>query len=312
MSVPESQVWRSSGNWRVQSPNAGQNSPGAGSQSAWRTPGGRSGYGRGGFNAGRAGGSGDQQQDPAAAEGRRIYVGNVPYDVEAAEVEALLSDSGFPGAKVKMSLNHETRRNPGYCFADFADKQTADIALENLGGITLRDRQLRVGPCQQKKPQSEYQSTGDRRGDRQDRSSGSPFGGQRSSDWAPRERSYGGTPDPATEEKRRLYVGGLPRMETQEECEQNMRELFAGFDIESVSKPIAPPAASQDKPGNHYYCFVDFTATEEASRAEVAFNGQPYADGALRIGPAKSERKPRDHQSVWNRPRFGAQDGGAA
>ena len=224
MSGAPSDPWRSSGNWRANA--GGQNSPTASPRPDWRTsrPGGS-------YGNRRTGGNGEQQnQDPAAAEGRRIYVGNVPYDVEAGEVEALVADSGFQGARVKINLNQETGRNPGYCFVDFADKQTADAALESLGGITLRDRQLRVGPCQQKGPRSEYQPAGQQRQDRQDRSSGSPFG-QRTREWTPREGSYDNKPDAATEEKRRLYVGGLPRMETQEECDQKMRELFTGFNV---------------------------------------------------------------------------------
>ena len=40
----------------------------------------------------------------------------------------------------------------------------------------------------------------------------------------------------ALNESRRLYVGGLPRFKGQEDTNEQIRTLFAGFDVDVVSK----------------------------------------------------------------------------
>ncbi|KAJ9148333.1 hypothetical protein NKR23_g5063 [Pleurostoma richardsiae] len=324
----QSPVWRSAANWRggAASPSG---TPSSSNRPAWRDSNsprpvrwGNSASSSGGRSAGGVGGD-----DAAAAEGRRIYLGNLPYSAGAEDVERLLREQGFAGfEKVHISVDALSGRNPGYCFAEFGDKATADRALEALAGVSLLDRQIKAGPCQPRRAAGQQglqqegrggegferrardggagpaQRWGDRGGERD---GGSYRAGGRREEAAPAAEG-------AAEEKRRLYVGGLPMIETQEECEQEMRGLFGQFAVEAVSKPIAPHPSTQGKPGNHYYCFVDLATAEDALAALAALDGKPFRDGSLRVGVAKGEaRRPRERPanafSGWDRFRNGAE-----
>lgn len=74
-------------------------------------------------------------------------------------------------------------------------------------------------------------------------------------------------------EERRLYVGGLPRFPDQFTCKLKMKELFQGYSVEAVSKPISPHPSFKADPRNHYYCFVDLATTEEIDKAIAELDG---------------------------------------
>src|SRR5271168_4469243 len=79
--------------------------------------------------------------------------------------------------------------------------------------------------------------------------------------------------DNAGKERRRLYVGGLPRFGDQADANLQIRELFKGFDVKVVSKQISRHESMRDDPGNHNYCFVDLATAEEANAAIRALDG---------------------------------------
>lgn len=81
-------------------------------------------------------------------------------------------------------------------------------------------------------------------------------------------------------EKRRLHVGGLPRIPNQDSLNAEMRDLFQGCDVQAVSKLISPHRSQRATPGSHYYCFVDLSTAQEAKNAARALNGKetPYGD----------------------------------
>lgn len=59
---------------------------------------------------------------------------------------------------------------------------------------------------------------------------------------------------------------------------------------EAVSKLISPHPSTQDKPGSHYYCFVDFASSEEAQSAAQAIDGkQTEWGGNYRINLARNK-----------------------
>lgn len=205
-------------------------------------------------------------QRDAASEGRRIYLGSSPapsllyhspttnlfcppgnlvYEAKPQEIEDALTANGFTEVeKIHISVDPVSGRNPGYCFVDFADKSTADRALSDLTA-TIRDRTVKVGPCEPKK----YNSNG---GGGQRRDAGQAReGGERWGNWRPRngeeqqqprsggdrapyaapEHFNGMVADEADAESgRKLFVGGLGRMSDQAEHQEEMKVLFQGFE----------------------------------------------------------------------------------
>ncbi len=161
----------------------------------------------------------------------------------------MLAGNGFDNFQnIHISIDPVSARNPGYCFVDFTDRETAERALTELNA-TINGRDLKVGPCEPKKPREKRHETAFQRwGDW--RSGSGPNG-----DESPRSNSYNNRSDRQGNSEqgprgamshaedmaeggdgRRLYVGGLPKVEDQAQNAEEMDELFAGL------KPYVPPS----------------------------------------------------------------------
>lgn len=77
----------------------------------------------------------------------------------------------------------------------------------------------------------------------------------------------------------KVFISGLSQIATQEELDHQIRELFAGLQINEISKLITPHESKQSQDGNHHYCFATFDRQEEAQRGVEAMNGQPTPNG---------------------------------
>jgi hypothetical protein len=94
------------------------------------------------------------------------------------------------------------------------------------------------------------------------------------------------------EQGKRLYVGGLPRIDGQATVDAKMQAVFEGFEIKAVSKIISPHASKTGEPGNHFYLFVDVASPEEAERAITALDGKEMEwGGRLRVNKARGDNK---------------------
>ncbi|KAM7194045.1 hypothetical protein V8F20_008141 [Naviculisporaceae sp. PSN 640] len=269
----------------------------------------------------------------AAAEGRRLYMGNLLYSVRPGDVEQVLQQTGFQYDKIHISTDPISGRNPGYCFVEFFTKEDADRALTELQGINIFDRPVKLGPCNPKNNTRTGGSDSPRREGRSGNagtwgSSSSPstnrqptfqrwgdFNGDRSPAAAGQNEQgpYGAlqhleeTRNGEKTDGKRLYVGGLGKMLDQAQNDAEIRELFAGFDIVAIGKRITPHPSTQGKPGNHHYCFVDFSSQEEAERAMNATNKLPVEGGNLRVFPAKGKTpKPVDDNIDGQPPNSGS------
>ena len=214
--------------------------------------------------------------DPEAAkaidQGRRLYVGNLPYEAKLDDIRALFADISDVIQDISMSIDLMTGRNPSYCFVDFTSKEAAAEAMENYNGQTFMKRPLKVKSGLKPRANRNDRHDSVRDAPFPQESSESPYASHR---WRRLDEqvdteSYNAS---ATEEGRRLYVGGLPRFPTQAEHNQEIRELFKGYEVQVVSKLVSPHASKQTKGGNHYYCFVDLASREDADRAIAALNG---------------------------------------
>ncbi|KAK1981849.1 RNA recognition domain-containing protein [Colletotrichum cereale] len=248
--------------------------------------------------------SGSPDQPSALAEGRRIYLGNLLYIVQPVEIEEMLKENGLSEYdKIHISMDPVTARNPGYCFVDFKARADAERALSSLD-TSIRGRPLKVGPCEPKRQQasrwkSDKEPTFNRwgnwsgqRGQAGDESEekGAPAG--KGDKRGIKDGPYGAIEHfdevVATDtDGRRLYIGGLPKMLDQQQSQDEMREILAGFEPVAISKRITPHESTRSMPGNHHYCFVDFATVEEAAAAVKALNGKLWADERLRVNVAK-------------------------
>ncbi|KAK3393522.1 hypothetical protein B0H63DRAFT_19233 [Podospora didyma] len=257
----------------------------------------------------------------ALAEGRRIYVGNLLYSVKPVDVEGLLKDIGFGTyEKIHISVDPISGRNPGYCFVEFPTREEAERALVALPGVSIFDRALKVGPCHPKSGgSSESRDRSSPRAPRDQQSRTTTF--DRWGDWngerkpvKPDEQGpYGALQHLASDnDGLRLYVGGLGPMLDQAQNEAEIQALFEGFEYVAIGKRITPHPSTQEKPGNHHFCFVDFASAEEASRAIAETNGKSVPGGRLRVfvakgkTPAKTNDTPIDENTGAPARGFGA------
>ncbi|KIV85154.1 hypothetical protein PV11_00886 [Exophiala sideris] len=113
----------------------------------------------------------------SAAEGRRLYIGNLAYATTEAELKQFFS--GYDVESTSIPVNPRTNRPVGYAFVDLKSSEEAEKAIENLSGQDILERKVSVQLA--RKPDqtgnAEGATSGAEGGDRK-RSSGRGRGGR--------------------------------------------------------------------------------------------------------------------------------------
>ncbi|KAH8705969.1 putative ribonucleoprotein [Talaromyces proteolyticus] len=240
-----------------------------------------------------------QTVSPAITEGRRLYVGNMPYMAKKEDVETIFADGNYKIERIDISIDPFTGRNPSYCFVELESKEQADRAMVELDGKDLLGRPVKVKPGVAKSSQdrasprpsnnSSPRATNDK--------PGSPpvaFDRWQRNDASVHFKGY-------SENGRRLYVGGLPKLSSQQSVDSEIQSFFNGYNVEAVSKLISPHPSKRFESGDHYYLFVDFASADEAAAAQAALDGKdgPWG-GKIRVGRARGESWKPDERRKWN------------
>ena len=85
-----------------------------------------------------------------ASPGTRLYVGNLLYSAQGADVDQFFTDNGFKVAQVDMSTDPFTGRNSSYCFVDLDTAEEAARAIAELNGMELLGRPAKINPGMKK------------------------------------------------------------------------------------------------------------------------------------------------------------------
>ncbi|KAL3451634.1 hypothetical protein BJX65DRAFT_222280 [Aspergillus insuetus] len=251
----------------------------------------------------------------AISEGRRLYVGNMPYTAKIEDVQTLFNKGGFETARIDISIDPFSGRNPSYCFVDLQTKELAERAMNELDGSDLLGRPVKIKPGVVKSASERAQQrTGTSNGTAaatgsDSLSSGSPRVNRTSPFNADRWRrddasasapstllkfnssaNGSGNGNANSDASKRLYVGGLPRLTDQETITSNITAFFKDYTITNITKLFTPHPAKRFEPGDHYYLFVDFATVEDAQNAMAALNGVegPWGSG-IRVQRARGE-----------------------
>ncbi|KAJ5927912.1 hypothetical protein N7466_006868 [Penicillium verhagenii] len=223
----------------------------------------------------------------AISDGRRLYVGNMPYTAKSEDVEALFTASEFSIERIDIAIDPFTGRNPSYCFVDLHTKEQAERAMIDLDGKDMLGRPVKIKPGVAK-------SSAERASEQQQQRSPINVDRWRRSDAEGLPKisspsfSSNSNSNFSSESSQRVYVGGLPRVAEPEVLEAQMKVFFQGYTVEKVSKLFSPHPAKRFEPGEHYYLFVDLGSVEEAQRALNTLNGQqgPWG-GPIRVQRAR-------------------------
>ena len=74
---------------------------------------------------------------------KKLFIGNLPFDVNDADLVTILSVVGEV-ASAKVIINRKSGRSKGYAFAEMATEALAQEAIQKFEGATLNERPLTV------------------------------------------------------------------------------------------------------------------------------------------------------------------------
>ncbi len=85
--------------------------------------------------------------------GKKLYVGNLSYDVSSSDLEAMLSPHGtIQSAEVIM--DRDTGRSKGFGFVEMSSDAEAQAAISALDGQDQGGRAIKVNEAKPREPRS--------------------------------------------------------------------------------------------------------------------------------------------------------------
>jgi RNA recognition motif-containing protein len=84
--------------------------------------------------------------------GKRLYVGNLPYDTNDASLLAAFAEDGRKVERVHIVLDRDTGRPRGFAFVEMASDEDAKKAIAAMDGFMLNGRPLRVNEAEERRP----------------------------------------------------------------------------------------------------------------------------------------------------------------
>lgn len=82
--------------------------------------------------------------------GTRLFVGNLPFSADEAEVRSLFEQNNRQVDEVKLITDRDTGRPRGFGFVEMGNSEHADEAIRDLNGHTLDGRQLNVNVARER------------------------------------------------------------------------------------------------------------------------------------------------------------------
>jgi cold-inducible RNA-binding protein len=84
--------------------------------------------------------------------GTRLYVGNLPFDVDETQLRTLFQEGGREVAEVKMITDRETGRPRGFAFVEMGSQADVQAVISALNGREVGGRALTVNEARERAP----------------------------------------------------------------------------------------------------------------------------------------------------------------
>jgi RNA recognition motif-containing protein len=84
--------------------------------------------------------------------GTRLYVGNIPYNTNDAELRTLFSQNGRTVTDVKIVTDRETGQSRGFAFVELVNGDEAQAAINELNGAFMGGRSIRINEARDRVP----------------------------------------------------------------------------------------------------------------------------------------------------------------
>ena len=86
--------------------------------------------------------------------GTRLYVGNLPFDVDESQLRTLFVGGGREVTEVKMITDRDTGRPRGFAFVEMGTQADAQAAVGELNGTQMGGRALTVNEARERESRS--------------------------------------------------------------------------------------------------------------------------------------------------------------
>jgi len=96
---------------------------------------------------------------------KKLYVGNMSYETTEDTLRALFASVGGVES-VNIITDRMSGRSKGFGFVEMATEEDAQVAISQLNGTTLDERQINVAEARPQRPRPERRDSGRRRGKR--------------------------------------------------------------------------------------------------------------------------------------------------
>ena len=82
--------------------------------------------------------------------GTRLYVGNLPYETDEAELRRIFEADGRGVTQVSIVTDRDTGRPRGFAFVEMASQSDAQAAISALNGQEMGGRSLSVNEARER------------------------------------------------------------------------------------------------------------------------------------------------------------------
>ncbi|KAF3354498.1 Homocitrate synthase [Verticillium dahliae VDG1] len=272
----------------------------------------------------------------SAAEGRRLYIGNLAYATTEGELKEFFK--GYLVESVSIPKNPRTDRPVGYAFVDLSTPTEAERAISELSGKEILERKVSVQLARKPEPAGEKADApngeGAGEGNRR-RPSGRGRGRGRGGRGArngrdvaadsaknkesrpPRERRERGPPADGVASKTKVMVANLPYDLT----EEKLKELFEAYSPSSAKIALRPiprfmikklQARGEPRKGRGFG-FVTLASEELQQKAVNEMNGKEIEGREIAVkvaidSPDKTDEEANSPEEKAN----GAEEGAPA
>jgi RNA recognition motif-containing protein len=223
------------------------------------------------------------------SEGKRVYVGNLPFKTNYQELRGLFEDYNLlsvtiPKAKVASKQGGFFYKKLGYAFAEFGSKEEAERVVNELDEKVLNDRKLSIKLAKtERKPKKErdekevQKDQADNKNDKSEEKSNTNGAAAAKKERRPKRA-------PAPDSKDTVFLANVPVGTTVEE----IQELFVGFDVKEVKTVNKDQRTIRRKGGAitqepRTLAFVRFADETVQQKAIAEFDGKKFKDVDLSV-----------------------------
>lgn len=93
-------------------------------------------------------------------EEKKVYLGNLSYDLTEESLKEAITQKGITAKDVKIIKDKFSGKSKGFGFAEFDTEEQATAAIDALNGQEIQGRALRVSKAQKMKPRTERREGG--------------------------------------------------------------------------------------------------------------------------------------------------------